>query len=107
LTEVSSDSGVNVLPVKETDSSGSVVTKYYRVDLKSSTYGSGSNTKYYKWQKIGGYRIRLIETTNVSEAVLTLKYNTVADIKVASGTVLASVTSDILGQNIKNKIDTF
>ena len=105
ITEVASSSGNNVITVVETDASGKTAIKNYQITLKTSTYGSGNNTKYYKWEKTDTQHIRLTETTNASEAVLTVKYNNVADIRTGAGVVTALIDTGVSAQSIKNKID--
>ena len=95
----------NVFAVKEYNAStGATETHYYKIALKNASMGTGSNVKYYKWAKVANSsRIQLVETTS-SDADLTVHYNTVADLNVAYGTVQTIFNTDVLGQEIKNKI---
>ena len=80
---------------------------YYRVDLKSSVYGTGQNEKYYKWAK-DEKGVKLVPTADASESVLTLKYDDstyVDKILNASDAEIRVVDGIYVSQDIKSAID--
>ena len=80
---------------------------YYRVDLKSSVYGTGQNEKYYKWAK-DEKGVKLVPTADASESVLTLKYDDstyVDKILNASDDEITVVDEIYVSQDIKSAID--
>jgi len=81
---------------------------YYEVNLKYSEYGTGDSEKYFKWAK-DEKGIKLVETTDKSEAVLTLKYNpsdVVERKQSVNGNVLSVVNEIYIAQDIKNAISS-
>ncbi len=94
---------VNNLPanvVKIYDSSN--VAHYYQVGFKVSEFGEGDQVKYFKW----GNNC-LTETSNASEAVITIRYNageTLNKYIAGENQTIDSVSEIYLGQNMKGVI---
>lgn len=109
LTEVTPADHNNLAPnvIEYKSSSDSTASKYYEINLKYPVYGEGSNTKYFKWSKdITG--VYLKETTDPSEAVLTLKYNpddAIAPIFYEGSEPLSSVNKIYVAQDIQKAIN--
>ena len=80
---------------------------YYEIGLKNSVFGTGTNEKYFKWAK-DDKGVKLVETTNQSESVLTIKYDasTFVDKRLNSAGSEISIINEIyVGQDIKSAID--
>jgi len=111
LTEVTPDDAenlpANVIKYYDPNNLDSGI-HYYEVNLKASEYGQGSSAHYYKWQKDEN-GVKLVETDNSSEAVLTIRYNPedrVEPVFTVAGGTLDSVNNLYAGQDIKSAIGT-
>ncbi len=79
---------------------------YYELNFKNSVIGSGENSKYYKWAKIDN-TCKLVQTTNSSESVLTLKYDDstfIDNIVNQANTEIDYISNNYLNQSVKNAI---
>lgn len=79
---------------------------YYEIGFKQPVYGEGTAEKYYKWAKDEN-GVKLVETENTADAVLTLKYNpdsAIAPIQNGIGETLAQINEIYVEQDIKNII---
>ncbi|MCM1339956.1 MAG: hypothetical protein NC191_09830, partial [Muribaculaceae bacterium] len=104
LTEVTPEN-VNNLPLNVIKyyNADDKSTHYYEINFKNSVYGEGELSKYFKWQKDSN-TIKLVETSNESEAVLTIKYNegdTLNKYDIADKQTVESITEIYLGKDIK------
>ncbi len=97
LSETSNSSGDNVITkynieessdsIEYTDENGTVQTLeyttkeaapvYYEVNLKQTTYGTGSNTKYFEWTKDtdGNYTFSEVTEPTNGKTTITVKYD--------------------------------
>ena len=81
---------------------------YYEIGLKNTEIGTGDSVKYYAWAKDAN-GVKLVETADSSQAVLTLRYdsgNPVTQIVVPSGETLDLVSEIYVAQDIKNIISS-
>lgn len=109
LTEVMPEDPENLAPniIKYSDPNN--ITEgvhYYEVGLKNSVFGEGSSEKYYTWAKDSN-GVKLVETSDSSQAVLTLKYDpnsSISPIVNQSGESLDLVKEIYVVQDIKNAI---
>lgn len=109
LTEVMPEDPENLPPnvIKYSDPNNLTDgVHYYEVGLKNSVFGEGSSEKYYTWAKDSS-SVKLVETSDPSNAVLTLRYDpnsSVSPIVNQSGETLDLVDEIYVVQDIKNAI---
>ena len=95
----------NVIKIYDPNNFGEEV-RYFEIGFKNPVYGEGSAVKYYVWDKDDN-GVKLIETDNPDEAVLTLKFdpdNPVLPFKNISGNTVESLNEIFIEQDIKNII---
>ena len=95
----------NVIKIYDPNSGDSEV-HYYEIGFKNPVYGEGTEEKYYIWSKDAA-GVKLVETQNSADAVLTLKYtpgDTVAPVKNSSGQTIENINEIYIEQDIKNII---
>ncbi len=95
----------NVIKIYDPNSGDSEV-HYYEIGFKNPVYGEGTEEKYYIWSKDAA-GVKLVETQNSADAVLTLKYtpgDTAAPVKNSSGQTIENINEIYIEQDIKNII---
>ena len=95
----------NVIKIYDPNSGDSEV-HYYKIGFKNPVYGEGTEEKYYIWSKDAA-GVKLVETQNSADAVLTLKYtpgDTAAPVKNSSGQTIENINEIYIEQDIKNII---
>ena len=111
LTEVTLADTENLAPnvIKYSDPNNLTEgVHYYEIGLKNTEIGTGDSVKYYAWAKDAN-GVKLVETADSSQAVLTLRYdsgNPVTQIVVPSGETLDLVSEIYVAQDIKNIISS-
>ena len=111
LTEVTPADTENLAPnvIKYSDPNNLTEgVHYYEIGLKNTEIGTGDSVKYYAWAKDAN-GVKLVETADSSQAVLTLRYdsgNPVTQIVVPSGETLDLVSEIYVAQDIKNIISS-
>lgn len=73
LTEINEAANNSITKYLLTED-GTTTPKYFQLGLKQTEYGEGDGAKYYKWDKTDG--LKLVETTDPTEAQITAKYDT-------------------------------
>ena len=95
----------NVIKIYDPNSGDSEV-HYYEIGFKNPVYGEGTEEKYYIWSKDAA-GVKLVETQNSADTVLTLKYtpgDTAAPVKNSSGQTIENINEIYIEQDIKNII---